>query len=170
MFRDEDANILKEEEEVEEAIRADIEMLQKSGLRNIGEQYFDMLTSKIEEVDRVKKELGQHNSHYKKLCKETAHWKNVFENATFNRRQLKSVAEHQGANIQATVHEKPWNDVINPLWKKAIETGSTDEDDDRAGEDGLVERISPEGSEADKAYADPPRRNAPIKQGKCNIL
>ncbi|XP_060581776.1 guanylate-binding protein 1-like [Ruditapes philippinarum] len=46
VFRVEDIDILKEEEEVEEAIRADIEMLQMNGLQSIGEQYLDMLISK----------------------------------------------------------------------------------------------------------------------------
>ena len=173
-FRDEDANIVKEEKEVVEAVRADIEMLQKDGLRNIGEQYFDMLTSKRREIDRVEKELGPNNSHYKKLCEETVHWENVF-NKTFNlshyRRQLKPVDVKKREDMQATFYEKPWEEVINPLWKKAIEKGeSTDEDDVKAGED-FGKRISPEGSEANKDYADPPSRNeAQIKSDKCNIL
>ncbi|XP_053391845.1 guanylate-binding protein 1-like, partial [Mercenaria mercenaria] len=174
LFREEDANILKEEEEVEEAIRADIEMLQVNGLQSIGTQYLGMLRTKIEEVDRVKKELTQRSSYYHKLCKETAHWKGIFDKATFNlshyRKQLKSVTEQKETDMQGTTYNEPWEDVIGPLWKKALEKDeSIDEDDvtsqcsfdeedfkpakeESASGDGLTvlpDRISPEGMSDD---------------------
>jgi hypothetical protein len=173
VFREKDADILKEEEEVEEAIRADIEMLQRNGLQNIGDQYLDMLTSKIEEIDRVKKELTRDNSYYKKLCKETDHWKNVFENATFSlshyKRQLKPIAGQQSTDMQATVYEEPWNDVISPLWKKAVERSDSKDDGDLSSGEAKGKRIPPEGSEAVQTYSDTPRNNVRKIRDKCNI-
>ncbi|XP_060581767.1 guanylate-binding protein 1-like isoform X2 [Ruditapes philippinarum] len=173
VFREKDADIMKEEEEVEEAIRADIEMLQRNGLQNIGDQYLDMLTSKIEEIDRVKKELTRDNSYYKKLCKETDHWKNVFENATFSlshyKRQLKPIAGQQSTDMQATVYEEPWNDVIGPLWKKAVERSDSKDDGDLSSGEAKGERIPPEGSEAVQTYSDTPRNNVRKIRDKCNI-
>ncbi|XP_053391584.1 guanylate-binding protein 5-like [Mercenaria mercenaria] len=113
------------EEEVEEAIRADIEMLQVNGLQNIGTKYLGILKTKIEEVARVKKELTRSNSYYHQLCNETAHLKNIFEKSAFNlfnyRKQLKSVTERKGTDIQSTAYNEPWEDEIRPLWKKALE-------------------------------------------------
>jgi hypothetical protein len=153
---------LKEEEEVEEAIRADIEMLQRNGLQSIGEQYLDMLISKKEEIDRVKKELTRDNSYYKKLCKETDHWKNIFENAAFSltlyRSRLKPVAEQQGTEMQATAYEETSTDVIDPLMNKAVEKIESKDDGDMSSGNAKGERASPEGNEAIRTYSDPPQK------------
>ncbi|XP_053393749.1 guanylate-binding protein 1-like [Mercenaria mercenaria] len=195
LFREEDANILKEEEEVEEAIRADIEMLQVNGLQNIGTQYLGMLKTKIEEVDRVKKELTRSDSYYHKLCKETAHWKNIFEKATFNlshyRKQLKPVTEQKETDMQGTTYNEPWEDVIGQLWKKALEKDESIDEDDvtsqcsfdeedfkpakegSASGDGLTvlpDRVSPEGMSDDPVYRDPAPVEERRKSDKCNII
>ncbi|XP_053393760.1 guanylate-binding protein 2-like isoform X2 [Mercenaria mercenaria] len=180
MCREEDANILKAEEEVEEAIRADIEMLQVNGLQNIGTQYLCMLKTKIEEVDRVKKELTPSNPYYRKLCKETIHWKNIVDKAAF-RKQLKRVTEQND----------PWDDVIGPLWKKALEKDeSIDEDDvtsqcsfdeedfkpakeESTSGDSLTilpDRVSPEGMSDDQVCRDPVPVEERRKSDKCNII
>ncbi|XP_053393783.1 guanylate-binding protein 1-like [Mercenaria mercenaria] len=190
LFREEDANILKEEEEVEEAIRADIGLFQVNGLKNIGTQYLGMLKTKIEEVDRVKKELSQRNSYYHKLCKETAHWKDIFEKATFNlshyRKQLKPVTDQKETDMQGTTYNGPLEDVIGPLWKKALEKDeSIDEDDVKSqcsfdGEDFkpangdsltvLPNRVSPDGMSDDPVYRDPAPVEEQRKPDKCNII
>ncbi|XP_060581771.1 guanylate-binding protein 1-like [Ruditapes philippinarum] len=173
VFREKDADIMKEEEEVEEAIRADIEMLQRNSLANIGDQYLDMLTSKIEEIDRVKNELTCDDSYYKKLCKETDHWKNVYENATFRlshyKRQLKPVAGQQSTDMQATVYEESMNDVIGPLWKKAVERSDSKFYVDLSLGEAKGERIPPDGNEAFRTYSDTPRNIVPKIRDKCNI-
>ncbi|XP_060581774.1 guanylate-binding protein 1-like [Ruditapes philippinarum] len=169
VFSEKDADIMKEEEEVEEAIRADIEMLQRNGLQNIGDQYLDMLTSKIEEIDRVKNELTRDDSYYKKLCKETDHWKSIFENAPFSlshyKRQLKPIAGQQSTDMQATVYEEPWNDVIGSLRKTAVEREDSKDDVDLSLGEAKGERVPPEGSEAVQSYSDIPQKIT----DKCNI-
>ncbi|XP_053389952.1 uncharacterized protein LOC128552880 [Mercenaria mercenaria] len=190
LFREEDANILKGEEEVEEAIRADIEMLQVNGLQNIGTQYLGMLKTKIEEVDRVKKGLTRSSSYYHKLCKETAHWKDIFDKAIFNlshyRKQLKPVTEQKETDMRCTAYNEPLEDVIEPLWKKALEKDeSIDEDDVTSqcsfdGEDFksangdsltvLPNRVSPDGMSDDPVYRDPALVEEQRKSDKCNII
>ncbi|XP_045187468.2 guanylate-binding protein 1-like isoform X2 [Mercenaria mercenaria] len=179
LWREEDTDLLNEAEEVEELIRADIEMLQVNGLQNIGTQYLGMLKTKIEEIERVKKELTQRNSYYRKLCQETAHWKDIFDKATFNLPKGK-------------VYNEPREDVIGPLWEKALKKDESTEEDDvtsqssfdeenykhaqeksASGATVLPDRLPPEGISDNPVYFDPATVTTVKerkKSHKCNMM
>lgn len=118
--------ILKQEEDAEEAIRADIESIQVNGLQNIVCQYLEILKTKIEELERVKHELTRSNPYYSQLYKETKHWKETFGNATWNKPQIRGV-EKDTKNMLRPDFEQLWENAVESLWKNVMEE-STDEE------------------------------------------
>lgn len=78
-LKEEEKEEKKRKEIVEEDVKADIEKLQVDGHRNIAEEYFRMLKTKIEELGRVRNELTCSHPHYVQLLKETKIWKDIFD-------------------------------------------------------------------------------------------